>query len=61
PKKSRIALAMGSVRVQQLLVHLQLPYELNTNIISLPKAALRRYLIVSFIFFAMLAIPLILE
>ncbi|PEA78570.1 PH domain-containing protein [Bacillus wiedmannii] len=46
-------------RVQQLLTHLQLPYELNTNIISLPKAALRRYLIDSFIFFAMLAIPLI--
>ncbi|HDR7915109.1 TPA: PH domain-containing protein [Bacillus wiedmannii] len=46
-------------RVQQLLAHLQLPYELNTNIISLPKAALRRYLIDSFIFFAMLAIPLI--
>jgi len=46
-------------RVQQLLAHLQLPSELNTNIISLPKAALRRYLIDSFIFFAMLAIPLI--
>ncbi|KAB2442503.1 PH domain-containing protein [Bacillus luti] len=45
-------------RVQQLLTHLQLPYELNANIISLPKAALRRYLIDSFIFFAMLAIPL---
>ncbi|QWH41134.1 MULTISPECIES: PH domain-containing protein [Bacillus cereus group] len=45
-------------RVQQLLTHLQLPYELNTNITSLPKAALRRYLIDSFIFFAMLAIPL---
>ncbi|WHY30229.1 PH domain-containing protein [Bacillus wiedmannii] len=45
-------------RVQQLLAHLQLPYELNTNIISLPKTALRRYLIDSFIFFAMLAIPL---
>ncbi|KAA0764624.1 PH domain-containing protein [Bacillus sp. SH5-2] len=45
-------------RVQELLTHLQLPYELNTNIISLPKAALRRYLIDSFIFFAMLAIPL---
>ncbi|PGU04218.1 hypothetical protein COD21_26650 [Bacillus cereus] len=45
-------------RVQQLLAHLQLPYELNTNIISLPKAALRRYLIDSLIFFAMLAIPL---
>ncbi|MFJ7763750.1 PH domain-containing protein [Bacillus toyonensis] len=45
-------------RVQQLLAHLQLPYELNTNIISLPKSALRRYLIDSFIFFAMLAIPL---
>ncbi|MCU5706370.1 PH domain-containing protein [Bacillus wiedmannii] len=45
-------------RVQQLLAHLQLPYELNTNIISLPKAALRRYLIDSFIFFTMLAIPL---
>ncbi|MDT3496305.1 PH domain-containing protein [Bacillus toyonensis] len=45
-------------RVQQLLAHLQLPYDLNTNIISLPKAALRRYLIDSFIFFAMLAIPL---
>lgn len=45
-------------RVQQLLAHLRLPYELNTNIISLPKAALRRYLIDSFIFFAMLAIPL---
>lgn len=46
-------------RVQQLLADLQLPYELNTNIISLPKAALRRYLIDSLIFFAMLAIPLI--
>ncbi|MDA1570475.1 PH domain-containing protein, partial [Bacillus cereus] len=46
-------------RVQQLLAHLQLPYELNTNIISLPKTALRRYLIDSFIFFAMIAIPLI--
>ncbi|MGE6537487.1 PH domain-containing protein [Bacillus luti] len=45
-------------RVQELLAHLQLPYELNANIISLPKAALRRYLIDSFIFFAMLAIPL---
>ncbi|WP_088338551.1 PH domain-containing protein [Bacillus cereus] len=45
-------------RVQQLLAHLQLPYELNANITSLPKAALRRYLIGSFIFFAMLAIPL---
>ncbi|GAB6611349.1 MULTISPECIES: PH domain-containing protein [Bacillus] len=45
-------------RVQQLLADLQLPYELNTNIISLPKAALRRYLIDSLIFFAMLAIPL---
>ncbi|PFA16478.1 PH domain-containing protein [Bacillus cereus] len=45
-------------RVQELLAHLQLPYELNTNIIALPKAALRRYLIDSFIFFAMLAIPL---
>lgn len=45
-------------RVQELLAHLQLPYELNTNIIALPKSALRRYLIDSFIFFAMLAIPL---
>ncbi|PET42490.1 hypothetical protein CN520_02345 [Bacillus cereus] len=45
-------------RVQQLLAHLQLPYELNASITSLPKAALRRYLIDSFIFFAMLAIPL---
>ncbi|MEB9338523.1 PH domain-containing protein [Bacillus cereus] len=45
-------------RVQQLLAHLQLPYELNASIASLPKAALRRYLIDSFIFFAMLAIPL---
>ncbi|OTY58323.1 hypothetical protein COJ37_02715 [Bacillus cereus] len=45
-------------RVQQLLAHLQLPYELNANITSLPKAALRRYLIDSFIFFAMLTIPL---
>ncbi|QWU43943.1 MULTISPECIES: PH domain-containing protein [Bacillus] len=45
-------------RVQDLLVHLQLPYELNTNIISLPKAALRRYLIDSFLLFAMLAIPI---
>ncbi|PFJ05353.1 hypothetical protein COD67_10325 [Bacillus cereus] len=45
-------------RVQELLAHLQLPYEMNTNITLLPKAALRRYLIDSFIFFAMLAIPL---
>ncbi|MED0978076.1 PH domain-containing protein [Bacillus paramycoides] len=45
-------------RVQDLLAHLQLPYELNTNITSLPKAALRRYLIDSFLLFAMLAIPI---
>lgn len=27
-------------RVQQLLAHLQLPYELNANIIALPKSSI---------------------
>ncbi|MCW9130785.1 PH domain-containing protein [Bacillus paramycoides] len=45
-------------RVQELLAHLQLPYEMNTNITTLPKAALRRYLIDSFLLFAMLAVPI---
>ncbi|KFN04540.1 hypothetical protein D0U04_14710 [Bacillus clarus] len=45
-------------RVQDLLTHLQLPYEMNTNIIALPKVALRRYLFDSFVFFSILAIPI---
>ena len=49
-KKSYTASYHSKDRVQQLLTHLQLPYELNANITSLPKATLRRYLIDSFIF-----------
>ncbi|MBC6976116.1 PH domain-containing protein [Bacillus sp. Xin] len=45
-------------RVAELLAHLQLPYELNPNIIALPKTALRRYLLESFIFFCILAVPI---
>ncbi|MEN1939130.1 PH domain-containing protein [Paenibacillus sp. 102] len=45
-------------RVAELLAHLQLPYELNTNVTALPKTALRRYLLESFIFFCILAVPI---
>ncbi|PEA81936.1 PH domain-containing protein [Bacillus pseudomycoides] len=45
-------------RVAELLAHLQLPYELNSNITALPKTALRRYLLGSFIFFCILAVPI---
>lgn len=44
-------------RVAELLAHLQLPYELNPTITALPKTALRRYLLDSFIFFCILAVP----
>lgn len=45
-------------RVAELLAHLQLPYELNPTVTALPKTALRRYLLESFIFFCILAVPI---
>lgn len=45
-------------RVAELLAHLQLPYELNQNVTALPKTALRRYLLESFLFFCILAVPI---
>ncbi|MCI0766799.1 PH domain-containing protein [Bacillus sp. TL12] len=45
-------------RVAELLAHLRLPYELNQNVTALPKTALRRYLLDSFIFFCILAVPI---
>ncbi|WP_264448664.1 PH domain-containing protein [Bacillus cereus] len=45
--------------VQQLLTYLQLPYEMEEEIIHLPKAALRRYIIMGWITSAVLAMPII--
>lgn len=45
-------------RVAELLAHLQLPYELTPHVTALPKTALRRYLLDSFIFFCILAVPI---
>ncbi len=45
--------------VQQLLTYLQLPYEMEEEIIHLPKAALRRYIIMGWITSAVLALPII--
>ncbi|KAA0758488.1 hypothetical protein DT250_28880 [Bacillus sp. AR2-1] len=45
--------------VQQLLTYLQLPYEMEEEIIHLPKAALRRYVIMGWITSAVLALPII--
>ncbi|MGG5739812.1 MULTISPECIES: PH domain-containing protein [Bacillus cereus group] len=45
--------------VQQLLAYLQLPYEIEEEIVHLPKAALRRYIIMGWIISAVLAMPII--
>ena len=44
--------------VQQLLTYLQLPYEMEEEIVHLPKAALRRYVIMGWITSAVLAVPI---
>ncbi|EEL89156.1 hypothetical protein bcere0029_9440 [Bacillus cereus AH1272] len=44
--------------VQQLLAYLQLPYEIEEEIVPLPKAALRRYIIMGWITSAVLAVPI---
>ncbi|MGN5652203.1 PH domain-containing protein [Bacillus sp. Brlt_9] len=44
--------------VQQLLSYLQLPYEMEEEIVHLPKAALRRYVIMGWITSAVLALPI---
>ncbi|HHK5535094.1 TPA: PH domain-containing protein [Bacillus mobilis] len=44
--------------VQQLLTYLQLPYEMEEEIVHLPKAALRRYIIMGWITSAVLAVPI---
>ncbi|MFP3375868.1 PH domain-containing protein [Bacillus sp. SIMBA_069] len=45
--------------VQQLLTYLQLPYETEEEIVHLPKAALRRYVIMCWITSAILAVPIV--
>ncbi|EJR59149.1 hypothetical protein IIO_03998 [Bacillus cereus VD115] len=45
--------------VQQLLAYLQLPYEMEEEIVHLPKAALRRYIIMGWITSAVLAVPIV--
>lgn len=45
--------------VQQLLTYLQLPYEMEEAIVHLPKAALRRYVIMGWITSAVLAVPIV--
>ncbi|SME20724.1 Bacterial membrane flanked domain protein [Bacillus mobilis] len=45
--------------VQQLLTYLQLPYEMEEKIVHLPKAALRRYIIMGWITSAVLAVPIV--
>lgn len=44
--------------VQQLLAYLQLPYEIEEEIVHLPKAALRRYVVMGWITSAVLAVPI---
>ncbi|MDA2064450.1 PH domain-containing protein [Bacillus cereus] len=44
--------------VQQLLAFLQLPYEMEEEIVHLPKGALRRYIIMGWITSAVLAVPI---
>ncbi|OFD46085.1 PH domain-containing protein [Bacillus mycoides] len=44
--------------VQQLLTYLQLPYEVEEEIVHLPKAALRRYVVMGWITSAVLAMPI---
>lgn len=45
--------------VQQLLAYLQLPYEMEEEIVHLPKTALRRYIIMGWITTAVLAVPIV--
>jgi len=45
--------------VQQLLTYLQLPYEMEEEIVHLPKVALRRYVIMGWITSAVLAVPIV--
>ncbi|PGZ06604.1 hypothetical protein COE30_20970 [Bacillus cereus] len=45
--------------VQQLRTYLQLPYEMEEGIVPLPKAALRRYIIMGWITSAALAVPIV--
>ncbi|AUB62367.1 MULTISPECIES: PH domain-containing protein [Bacillus] len=49
---------MKKKNVQQLLEYLQLPYEMEEEIVHLPKAALRRYIIMGWITSAVLAVPI---
>ena len=45
--------------VQQLLTYLQLPYEMEEEIVHLPKVALRRYIIMGWVTSAVLAVPIV--
>ncbi|MCI0766788.1 PH domain-containing protein [Bacillus sp. TL12] len=45
--------------VQELLTYLKLPYEIEEEIVHLPKAALRRYLIMGWMIFGAIAAPII--
>ncbi|RWS42022.1 hypothetical protein EKA14_16365 [Bacillus mycoides] len=45
--------------VQQLLTYLQLPYEMEDEIVHLPKAALRRYIIMGWVTSVVLAVPIV--
>ncbi|MED2877146.1 PH domain-containing protein [Bacillus thuringiensis] len=49
---------MKKKNVQQLLAYLQLPYEMEEEIVHLPKVALRRYIIMGWITSAVLAVPI---
>ncbi|PEB47803.1 hypothetical protein CON65_12495 [Bacillus pseudomycoides] len=49
---------MKKAHVTGLLEQLELPYKMETSLIGLPKAALRRYLLRSWIFFIILTIPI---
>ncbi|PFA24767.1 hypothetical protein CN373_02675 [Bacillus cereus] len=45
--------------VQELLTYLKLPYEMEEEIVHLPKAALRRYLIMAWMIFGLASVPII--
>ncbi|PFR30974.1 hypothetical protein COK19_03625 [Bacillus cereus] len=45
--------------VQELLTYLKLPYEMEEEIVHLPKAALRRYLIMGWMIFGLASVPII--
>ncbi|WP_459500627.1 PH domain-containing protein [Bacillus sp. C1] len=49
---------MKKTNVPSLLDHLELPYKLETNLIGLPKVALRRYLRAYWIVFMIFTIPI---